>query len=91
MSAQPKEKQIDAWHRELQGGRVEIMCKGPGFRIRVTAPELEAWEAVELFERWTGMTVQSERRPRRRSAVGIEGQLDIFMTELETGDNGAVE
>ncbi|MFL5861054.1 MAG: hypothetical protein ACJ780_09775 [Solirubrobacteraceae bacterium] len=80
------EKQIDAWHRELNDGRVEIMCRAPSFRVRVTAPEAEAWEAVELFERWTGLTVQSERRPRRRPPVP-DGQL--IMTELETADNGA--
>jgi hypothetical protein len=80
------EKQIDAWHRELNDGRVEIMCRAPSFRVRVTAPEAEAWEAVELFERWTGLTVQSERRPRRQVPVP-EGQL--IMTELETADNGA--
>lgn len=75
------EKQTDAWHRELNDGRVEIMCRAPSFRVRVTAPEAEAWEAVELFERWTNLTVQSERRPRRQVPVP-EGQL--VMTELET-------
>jgi hypothetical protein len=85
---QLKEKQTDAWFRELNDGRVEVMCRTPGFRIRVTAPETEAWEAVELFERWTGLTVNAPRRPRRRPPV-MEGQLS--MTELESGGNGAVE
>jgi hypothetical protein len=80
-----KEKATDAWFRPLDNGRIEVMCKAPGFRIRVTAPEEQAWEAVELFEKWTGLTVQSERRPRRRPHV-MPGQLP--MLELESGGNG---
>jgi len=76
-----KERVVDAWHRELNDGRVEIMCKSATHRIRVTAPEDEAWEAVELFEKWTGLTIASERRPRRRVPV-LPGQL--AMTELES-------
>ena len=82
---QLREKQTDAWFRELNSGRVEIMCRTPGYRIRVTAPEEQAWEAVELFEKWTGRTVASDRRPRRRP-VQIPGQLP--MLELESGSNG---
>lgn len=61
-----REKHIDSWFRQLNDGRVEIMCRAPNFRLRVSAPENDAWEAVELFEKWTGLTVQSDRRPRRR-------------------------
>lgn len=77
-----KEKQTDAWHRQLNDGRVEIMCKAPGYRIRVKAPEEQAWAAVELFESWTGLTIASERRPRRGPAQ-VPGQLAIAMDELE--------
>jgi hypothetical protein len=80
-----KEKQTDAWWRELNDGRVEIMCKAPEYRLRVSGPEADAWEAVELFEKWTGLQINSERRPRRRPSV-MEGQLS--MTELEMGANG---
>jgi hypothetical protein len=77
--ARLKEKTTDAWHRELDGGRIEVMCKAPGYRIRVTAPAEEAWQAVEMFERWTGLIVRSDRRPRRTPSVPA-GQLS--MTEL---------
>lgn len=84
---QTREKQTDAWHRELRDGRVEIMCKGPGYRMRVSAPEEQAWEAIELFEKWTGLSVQSEKRPRR-SPSPIAGQLDLLtMTELQSEGN----
>ena len=47
-----RERTIDAWFRDLKDGRVEIMCKASDlYRLRVTAPENEAWEAVEMFER----------------------------------------
>lgn len=74
-----REKPTDAWIRPLNGGRVEIMCCTPGFRIRVTAPEDEAWEAVEMFEKWTGLTIRADRRPKRKQSVPA-GQLS--MTEL---------
>lgn len=77
-----RERQTDSWFRECNDGRLEIMCKAPGFRIRVTAPEAEAWQAVELFEQWTGLTIQSERRPRRKVSPP-RGQMS--MTELESG------
>lgn len=77
-----REKQTDSWFRELQNGRVEIMCKTPGYRMRVTAPEGQAWQAVEMFESWTGLVVQSERRPPRVYAPP-RGQMS--MTELQSG------
>lgn len=76
----PRERQTDAWHRTLNDGRMEFMVKTTGFRMRCTAPEEQAWEAIEMFERWTGLQVTSERRPRRRPHVP-DGQL--AMTELE--------
>ena len=75
------EKAIDAWLRDLNDGRVEIMCRAPGYRIRLSAPEVEAWEAVELFERWTNLEVTAERRPRR-APPQIVGQLTLV--ELES-------
>jgi hypothetical protein len=86
MTERLKEKQTDAWFRELQNGRIEMMCRAENYRLRVTAPEPQAWEAIEMFERWTGLTVESERRPRRRP-VQMPGQLS--MVELELDDNGA--
>lgn len=80
-----KEKQTDAWHRELNDGRSEIMCRAPGYRLRVSGPEEFVWDVVELFEERTGLTVQSERRPRRRQRVPT-GQLT--MTELESECDG---
>lgn len=80
-----KEQQTDSWFRELNDGRIEIMCKAPGFRIRVTAPEQQAWEAVEMFEQWTGLTVQSDRRPRRRVPV-MPGQLPMIELESDGSD-----
>jgi hypothetical protein len=79
-----RERRTDAWHRELQDDRAEIMCKAPGFRIRVTAPREQAWEAVELFEKWTGLTITFAKRPPRRQSVPA-GQLT--MTELEGGSS----
>lgn len=85
MDAKPTERATDAWFRELNDGRLEVMCKAPGARIRVSAPEEQAWEAVELFEQWTGLAVQAERRPRKRVRPA-PGQLS--MTELQSeGEN----
>jgi hypothetical protein len=91
-----KEKAVDAWHRELNDGRIEMMVKAPGFRLRVTAPTEQAWEAIEMFERWTGLAIQTDRRPRRKEPVA-EGQLDMLglypepeagtTTQLETDGN----
>jgi hypothetical protein len=78
-----REKPTDAWYRELQNGRVEIMCRAPGYRFRIAAPYGAAWEAVELFERWTGLAVESERRPPRRPKP-MAGQLS--MIDLGAGD-----
>lgn len=77
------ERPTDAWHRELNDGRLEIMCRTPGYRMRVSAPAEQAWQAVELFEEWTGLSISSERRPRRRSAPP-PGQLalDVPTSEL---------
>lgn len=84
MADKLRERQTDAWHRELHDGHVEVMCKAPGFRIRVSAPEEQAWRFVELFEEMTGLTVQSDRRPRRAPSVPV-GQLT--MTELMSDSN----
>lgn len=89
----PKEKRpaIEAWHRPLDNGRVEILCRAPGYHLRVSAKEEEAWEAVELFERWTGLEIQSERRPRRVKAP-MPGSIAMFempsTDELESNANG---
>ena len=82
-----REKQTDAWWRELNDGRIEIMCKAPNFRLRVTAPEAEAWEAVGMFEQWTGLTIESERRPRRRPKQ-LAGQLSMTEQLEMDGNNG---
>lgn len=58
-----------AWFREWSEGRVEVVCKTDGHRLRFFGPEDEAWKHVELFEEATGLTVQAERRPRRRPTV----------------------
>lgn len=79
-----RERQTDSWYRELNDGRVEVMCRAPGVRIRVSAPEQQAWRFVELFEEMTGLVVQSDRRPPRVFAPP-RGQLS--MTELESEGN----
>jgi hypothetical protein len=75
-----REGRTDAWHRRLHDGRLEIMCQAPGCRIRVSAPDEQAWEAVEMFERWTGLAVRCDQRPMRQHAQ-LAGQL--AMTEME--------
>lgn len=87
----PKEKRpaIEAWHRPLEGGRVEILCRAPGYHLRVSAREEQAWEAVELFEGWTGLQIQSERRPRRVKSppAGQISMMDLLPSnELESVD-----
>ena len=72
-----RERRTDAWHRPLNDGRIEIMCCTPGYRIRVAAPEEQAWEAIEMFEGWTGLAVRSDRRLRRRPGPPTPGQLTI--------------
>lgn len=75
----PKEKRpaLEAWHRPLEHGRSEILCRAPGYHVRVSGPDEQVWEAVEMFERWTGMEIQSERRPRRVKSPP-EGQITMF-------------
>jgi hypothetical protein len=81
-AAEPvKEKPTDAFFRPLNDGRVEITCKAPGYRVRVSAPENEAWQVVELFESWTGLRIACEGRPKRTYQPD-PGQLSI-MDELE--------
>lgn len=79
-----KERQTDAWYRQLIGGRIEIMCRAPGVRLRIAGSEEQAWQAVEMFEEWTGLRVEFDRRPPRKSPVP-PGQL--AMTELEMSSN----
>lgn len=84
-SSEPfKERQTDAWHRHLPDGRIEFMVKTPGYRMRATLPEEQAWQAVEMFEDWTGLRIESDRRPPRKTPVP-PGQLP--MTELEMWPN----
>lgn len=88
--AAPKEKRpaLEAWHRPLEAGRCEILCRAPGYHLRVSAPEEQAWEAVELFERWTGMEIQSERRPRRvhKPPAGQISMLEALDAEGSTAE-----
>lgn len=81
----PKEKRpaVEAWHRPLEHGRAEVLCRAPGYHMRVSAPEEQVWEAVELFEKWTGLEVQSERRPRRAQQPPA-GQITMF--DSQQGD-----
>jgi hypothetical protein len=85
--AELRERPTDAWYRPLHDGRIEVMCRAPGYRLRVAAPGEQAWQAVELFEQWTGLEVRCERRPRRRPTI-TKGQLSLAMTELQTEGNG---
>lgn len=80
-----RERETDAWHRTLNDGRIEVMCRAPGVRLRVAGSEEQAWEAVEMFERWTGLGVRSDRRPPR-SVKPPPGQLTMTELELERND-----
>jgi len=78
---------VEGYTRELLDGRLEAMVKAPGCRLRVSGTAEQVWEAVELFEKWTGLSVEAERRPRR-IAKPIKGQL--VMTELQSeGSHGS--
>jgi hypothetical protein len=81
----PKERRpaTEAWHRPLVAGRAEILCRTPGYHLRVSAPEAEVWQFVELFEEVTGLQVESDRRPRRVKNPP-PGQID--MLDLLAGD-----
>lgn len=82
----PKEArpQTEGWHRPLDDGRAEVFCRAPGYHMRVSGPDEQVWEAVELFERWTGLKVESERRPRR---VKNPPAGQISMLDLLVGDD----
>lgn len=79
-----RERSIDAWYRPLNNGGLEIMCKTPTLRMRASGQEDTVWSMVERFEELTGLTVNCDRRPRRRPTVP-RGQLD--MLELQSGDS----
>jgi hypothetical protein len=76
------EKATDGWFRELKGGRLEVMLKTPYTRLRISGHPDQVWEAVQMFEVWTGKQVSGEwKRPPDRGARQIEGQIDIFMDQ----------
>jgi hypothetical protein len=75
-----KEKATDGWFRELKGGRLEAMVKSPETRLRVSGTPDQVWEAVEMFERWTGIEVNGEwRRPLRRGPRPMAGQQSLLV------------
>lgn len=76
MRAPFREMTTDAWLRRWDDGHVEIVCKTPGYRVRVYAPEEQAIEVVEMFERWTGHSVNVGQRLRRAPSVP-PGQLSM--------------
>jgi hypothetical protein len=81
------EKATDGWFRELKDGRLEVMLKTPYTRLRLSGHADHVWQAVEMFEEWTGKVVAGEwKRPSTRGAKPIEGQIDIFMTERLSED-----
>lgn len=91
--AKPRpEKTIDGWFRELNGGRMEVMVRSADCRLRVTGTPEQVWEAIELWEQWTGLTVNAEKRPRRVAAP-IAGQLTMaeLMGEPESEGNDGSE
>lgn len=73
-----------AWWREWSDGRIEVVCKTDGYRLRFFGPEEEAWRHVELFEAATGLTVHAERRPRRKPPVP-ENQVSMFEVGSDDG------
>jgi hypothetical protein len=83
---EPGEKSTDAWFSELKDDRMECMLKTPEIRLRVSGPAERVWEAVQLFEEWTGRQVAGDwKRPPKRGARQIPGQADIFM-DLRSSD-----
>lgn len=80
----PRERPIDSWYRELNDGRVEIMCKAPGYHLRVSALPDEAWAYVATFEEQTGLRVNSDRRPRIIGAPMI-GQMTMEDVDMADG------
>lgn len=78
-SQSPRERPIESWYRELNDGRVEIMCKSPDYYFRVSAAADEAWKHVALFEEHTGLKVHSDRRPK---IIGAPMLGQMTMTDL---------
>lgn len=76
------EKATDGWVRDLKDGRMECMLKAPDVRLRISGSAERVWQAVEMFEDWTGCLVTGDwKRPPRKGAKPIEGQTDIFMSQ----------
>lgn len=76
------EKATDGWYRELKDGRIEVMLKTPGLRVRSSGPADYIWQLVEHFEEHTGKRFDGDwKRPSKRGAKQIEGQQDIFMDQ----------
>jgi hypothetical protein len=86
-AAKETEKATDGWFRELKDGRLETMLKTPEVRLRVSGSPERVWQAVELFEEWTGRQVAGDWvRPPKRGARPIPGQESLLMDERPSDD-----
>lgn len=84
------EKAIEGWFRSLKDGRLEVLLKTPEVRIRVSGSPERIWQAVEMFEEWTGLQVEGNaewRRPPRTGKRALAGQLTID----QAGDDDGTE
>jgi hypothetical protein len=78
----------EGWFSELADGRLEVLLRADGHKLRASGPEPYVFALVECWEEQTGLSVEAPRenwrqRPRRGTRP-MRGQLD--MTELPSQD-----
>jgi acylphosphatase len=82
---------IEGWFRPLRDGRMEILLKGRGLKVRCSGTEDEMNAFANLFEEKTGLVVNGpESGVFTRRRVGpkpIRGQLDLLEAPERLGVN----
>lgn len=57
---------------------MEALLKTEAVRLRVSGTKGQVFEAIELFEQWTGKAVDGEwRRPPRRGPRPMQGAISM--------------
>lgn len=73
---------VEGWFRPLTDGRMEMLLKGRGLKVRCSGHAHEMNAFADLFEQMTGLSVNGPDSGvftrKRRGPKPIEGQLDML-------------